>query len=127
MPVPQRHVEITNPVILKQGRIVDEQTDRPKLALGFRNKTAHILFGCEVSLNDTGVAAARKNGVGQSLSFVNRPIAVDRNRKAMGSEVFDNRLSDAPRAARYKNRTFCKLADFLIVQHGKHFLIEILS
>ena len=49
------------------------------------------------------------------------------DREAMGGKVFDNCLPNAPCAAGDQNRAFSKQARLLIVQHGKHFLIEILQ
>ena len=66
-------------------------------------------------------------GCGKGRAFIDGVIAVYGDREAMGGKVFDDCLSNAPCAAGYQNRTFGKQARLVIIQHGKHFLIEILQ
>jgi hypothetical protein len=60
-------------------------------------------------------------------AFIDGVIIVYGDREAVGGKVFDNCLANTPCAAGDQNRTFSKQAGLVIVQHGKHFLIEILQ
>src|SRR5690606_31703887 len=88
--VPQSHIQFPDTIILKERCIVDQKPNRPELAGRIFHKLADIRFRGEVSTHDTGFSASFVYGRCEGCTFVNRVVAVYRDRKAMGGKVFDD-------------------------------------